>query len=73
MSWYQVRWVTTPTKDGLVLEYYEIVNVEKARAHASDQVLHITKDEQEARRYVAMLNKQAELENLTNVRTTGGV
>ena len=68
MNKYGVRWVS----DGSVHKYYEIVDVDKARAHASDQVLHITRDEQEAQRYVRLLNNQAKLENLTFVRTTEG-
>lgn len=60
---YMVRWVTSPNPNNdLYLTHYEVVDVTKAVRHANDQVIYTTKDEAEARRYVAMLNKQDQLE-----------
>jgi len=42
--------------------HYEVVCIVKAMMHASDQVIYTTKDIDEAKRYVAMLNKQDQLE-----------
>jgi hypothetical protein len=60
---YAVRWVTSPNpKDELYIMHYEVVDIVKAMMHASDQVIYTTKDIDEAKRYVDMLNKQDQLE-----------
>ena len=60
---YAVRWVTSPNpKDELYIMHYEVVDIVKAMTHASDQVIYTTKDIDEAKRYVDMLNKQDQLE-----------
>jgi len=63
---YMVRWVTSPNpKDELYIMHYEVVDIVKAMTHASDQVIYTTKDIDEAKRYVDMLNKQHNIERGT--------
>jgi predicted transcriptional regulator len=60
---YAMRWVTsTNPENEFYIMGYEVVDLVKAILHASDQVIYTTKDENEAKRYVAMLNKQDQLE-----------
>ena len=64
---YAVRFVTEPAgedekKAGVRVIGYEIVDMNLAVVHSSNQVIYITKDLNEADRYCAMLNKQDQLE-----------
>jgi hypothetical protein len=76
MTEYKVRYVTEPAwggdRAGVRVVAYEVVDVWKAKMHASDQVIYTTTDYDEAERYAYLLNSQAKVENLTNVRTTEG-
>ena len=73
MTEYKVRWVTEPNERGTLSTIgYEVVDVWKAKMHASDQVIYMTKDCDEAERYAYLLNSQARVEDLTNVRTIEG-
>jgi len=67
---YMVRWLTEPawetkTRAGVRIVAYEIVDTTKSIHHAYDQVIYTTKDLEEAERYVAMLNKQHNIERGT--------
>ena len=64
---YAVRWLTEPTWEtktrlGVRSVAYEIVDMNLAIVHSSNQVIYTTKDLNEADRYCAMLNKQDQLE-----------
>jgi len=64
---YAVRFLTEPawetkTRAGVRVVAYEIVDMNLAIVHSSNQVIYTTKDLNEADRYCAMLNKQDQLE-----------
>jgi len=67
---YAVRFLTEPAwenehmkvRAGVRVVAYEIVDMNLAIVHSSNQVIYTTKDLNEADRYCAMLNKQDQLE-----------